>query len=103
MASQWFYEARGKGFGPVSNDELRNLVQRGIISTQTRVANNPNGPWVAAGRIKGLFPEALGTVGQVPAKNSASVMPQSVEAREEPPGLAPAARNVLFLAGGYAS
>ena len=49
MASQWFYKVMGEQVGPVSSAELRDLAQRGTISTETPIANAPNGPWVPAG------------------------------------------------------
>ena len=52
MASQWFYKVMGKQFGPVSSAALRNLAQRGTISTDTPIANAPSGPWVPAARVK---------------------------------------------------
>ena len=41
MASQWFYQVAGKQVGPISSAELRNLVQRGVISTDTLVKTRP--------------------------------------------------------------
>ena len=55
MASEWFYQVMGKQVGPVSSAELRNLAERGTISTETPIANVPTGPWVPATRVKGLF------------------------------------------------
>ncbi len=58
MASAWFYQAMGKQIGPVSDVELWNLAQCGTITFETPIANAPNGPWVSAARIKGLFAAA---------------------------------------------
>ena len=55
MASEWFYQVMGEQVGPVPSTQLRNLAQRGTITIETPVANAANGPWVPAGRVKGLF------------------------------------------------
>ena len=49
MASQWFYQATGRQVGPISSAELRNLAQRGVISTNTLVKNAPGRQLGASG------------------------------------------------------
>jgi len=56
MASQWFYQVMGEQVGPVSSEELRNLAQRSTISVNTLVRKAPDGDWVLADRVQGLFP-----------------------------------------------
>ena len=56
MASQWFYQVKGNEVGPFSSAELRNLAQRGVISTETLIKNTPEAAWIPAARVQGLFP-----------------------------------------------
>jgi hypothetical protein len=56
MASQWFYQVMGEQIGPISSAELRNLAQRGTVSCDTLVKNAPDGIWIPAISINGLFP-----------------------------------------------
>ena len=58
MASQWFYQAMGQQIGPVSAADLRNLAQRGTIAADTLVRKGPDGSWVPAQRVQGLFSTA---------------------------------------------
>ena len=55
MAFQWFYTASGEEVGPISSDELRNLAQCGTVKRDTAVRKAPDGDWVPAERVKGLF------------------------------------------------
>jgi hypothetical protein len=55
MAQQWFYKVMGQQFGPVSSAELRSLAQHGTISLDTLISNAPNGTWVLAENVNGLF------------------------------------------------
>ena len=58
MASQWFYEIAGKQGGPVTSAELLALAQRSVVVHDTLVRKGPDGKWVSAKRVGGLFPEA---------------------------------------------
>lgn len=58
MASQWFYEIAGKQSGPVTSADLLALAQRGTVVHDTPVRKGPDGKWVSAKRVRGLFPEA---------------------------------------------
>jgi len=55
MASQWFYQVMGKQIGPISAADLRNLAQGGTIAGDTLVRKAPDGAWVLAERVQGLF------------------------------------------------
>ena len=55
MASEWLYQELGKQIGPISSAELRNLAQRGAITQDTFVRKAPDGAWVPAERVQGLF------------------------------------------------
>jgi predicted RNA-binding Zn-ribbon protein involved in translation (DUF1610 family) len=47
MTSQWFYQLMGKEVGPISGEQLRDLVRRGVVSTDTLVRLD-DGDWVRA-------------------------------------------------------
>jgi hypothetical protein len=55
MTSQWFYQVMGEQIGPVSAAGLRKLAQGGAISRDTLVRKGPDGTWVLAERVRGLF------------------------------------------------
>ena len=57
MASEWFYQVMGDEVGPISIAELRDLAKRGVISSDTLVKEAPDGGWILAERMQGLFPE----------------------------------------------
>jgi hypothetical protein len=53
--AEWFYQVMGEEVGPVSGLDLRDLAQRGIIDRSTLVRKAPDGDWVLADRVQGLF------------------------------------------------
>ncbi len=55
MAAAWFIRSNGKVHGPLDSAKLKQLVAAGKIDQTSEVAQNENGPWVPAGRVKGLF------------------------------------------------
>lgn len=55
MASQSLYQVMRDEVGPVSGSELRSLAQRGTIDRDTLVRKSPDGEWVRAERVQGLF------------------------------------------------
>ena len=61
MASTWFVRGGGKVYGPIDAAKLKQLVADGKINQQTDVAQNYAGPWVQAGRVRGLFVETTAT------------------------------------------
>lgn len=52
---QFFYQVRGTIIGPVTGLELREAAFAGDVGLSTLVSNSPNGDWVQAARIRGLF------------------------------------------------
>lgn len=58
MARQWYYQVMGETFGPLTSDELRNVVERREISRETLVMEGANGKWEPAWCIKELFDDA---------------------------------------------
>lgn len=55
MAASWFVRGGGKVYGPLDSAKLRQLVADGKIDQTTEVAQSQAGPWVPAGKVKGLF------------------------------------------------
>lgn len=66
----WFVLHNGKAQGPLDSPQLKALAVQGEIDTETQVAQNERGPWVAARHVKGLF-AAMDSVpnAQLPAKS----------------------------------
>jgi membrane protein YdbS with pleckstrin-like domain len=58
MAGEWYVVVGGKQRGPLTASQLHQLAERGAITPESRVARSPDGPWVAASRVKGLFTAA---------------------------------------------
>jgi hypothetical protein len=100
MASEWFYQVTGKQSGPVSGVELRNLAQAGTVTIETPVANAPNGPWVPAGRVKGLFAVPNGAPPPAAATGTTQIPPPHAAASEESSGLGTATKIMLGVCGG---
>ena len=55
MATEWYFRAQGKEWGPVSGSKLRSLAQNSQIGADTYVRKGADGDWVPAKRVKGLF------------------------------------------------
>src|SRR4051794_22536729 len=51
----WYYAAQGQQQGPVSEDELRDLIGRGSVTTETLLWSDGMAGWEKAGRIPGLM------------------------------------------------
>ena len=55
MAGVWFVRGGGKVYGPFDSAKFKKIVADGKIDQTTEIAQNHAGPWVPAGKIKGLF------------------------------------------------
>jgi hypothetical protein len=53
--AKWLYEKAGETIGPVSNKQLRKLVEAGELLPDDRVTQEGANKWTTASRIKGLF------------------------------------------------
>ena len=54
MPSAWFVRGNGQVFGPLDDQRLVKLAAEGKIDANTEIAQNQNGPWYPAGKVKGL-------------------------------------------------
>ncbi|MBN2474468.1 MAG: DUF4339 domain-containing protein [Pirellulales bacterium] len=102
MASEWFCEISGEQVGPLSPGQLKAMAEQGQLTPKHRVKQGAHGPWVPAGRVKGLFPVA----GQPGSSSQATYgavakppSPRPVESLEpsapEPPARIPKARPAV--------
>lgn len=57
MSADWFCKIGDKKIGPLNGQQLKTIVAKGQLKPEHLVRRGSEGPWVAAGRIKGLFPE----------------------------------------------
>lgn len=55
MATQWFVLALNKEHGPFSSQQLKHLASLGDIRPDTSVKKGPDGKWVNAEKVQGLF------------------------------------------------
>ncbi len=55
LSTEWFYQAMGDVVGPLNAAELRAHAHSGRIMCDTFVRRGPDGQWLSADRIKGLF------------------------------------------------
>lgn len=58
MSADWFCKIGEKKVGPLNNQQLKTLVAKGQLKAEHLVRRGSEGPWVPAGRIKGLFAQA---------------------------------------------
>lgn len=84
MTATWFVRGGGKVYGPIDAAKLKQLVADGKINQQTDVAQNNAGPWVPAGKVKGLFPVSV-SMPPLPVAQPASNPPT---AKHVPPAAA---------------
>ena len=55
MAAEWFCQAAGHRYGPITSGELRRLADTGIVTADTPVRKGVDGRWVRAEKVQGLF------------------------------------------------
>lgn len=66
MAAEWYCYIAGREFGPLSAQDLRNMVAEGSLTPRHHVRRGTSGPWIEAGQVKGLF-TASGSQQNIPA------------------------------------
>jgi hypothetical protein len=68
MAEDWFVKIEGKEKGPLNGQQLRTAVAKGKVLPEYLIRRGTDGPWVPAGRVKGLFPAQAAGDPAKPAK-----------------------------------
>lgn len=58
MASEWYCDVRGNKVGPLSPQQLLELVRIGDVTVTTRVRKNDSS-WFRADEVSGLFEAAF--------------------------------------------
>jgi membrane protein YdbS with pleckstrin-like domain len=102
MASSWFVRGNGKVYGPLDSAKLKQLVADGKIDQTTEVAQQQNGPWVPAGRVKGLFVQPPIPADPAPAPRATKAPAATAVAAIAPAPVAlPTAQPVARKRGGY--
>lgn len=91
----WYYAAQGQQQGPLSEDQLRDLVARGVVTGETLVWSDGMTGWEKASQVPGLMGNLGGyAAGRLPALNETS--PYDIA-----PGGAPAALSAKFELWAY--
>jgi uncharacterized protein DUF4339 len=62
----WYYAAQGQQRGPVSENELRDLIARGVVTAQTLLWTEGMAGWEKADRIPGLMSGLMSGLGGRP-------------------------------------
>jgi hypothetical protein len=62
MSADWFCKIADKKVGPLNAQQLKTFVAKGQLKPEHLVRRGSEGPWVPAGRVKGLF--TSGTSGE---------------------------------------
>ena len=83
MAAQWNYKKDGEECGPVSSQELKQLVAQGDLTSADLISREGSGRWLEARQIKGLFKES--TIPTTEAKQSSVPTPVAALAESERP------------------
>ena len=55
ISTRWFYQTGRCPLGPIDAEELRQLAEAGIVTPETPVRKSPNGGWICAKKVRGLF------------------------------------------------
>jgi len=71
MSADWFCKIGEKKVGPLNGQQLKTIVAKGQLKPEHLVRRGSEGPWVPAGRIKGLFPEGMAADAQPPGARRA--------------------------------
>ena len=56
MASEWFCQIAGAELGPLSGQQVKTMAAQGRLHPDDVLRRGADGPWLPAGRVKGLFP-----------------------------------------------
>jgi TM2 domain-containing membrane protein YozV/ribosomal protein L40E len=53
--SNWYINSGGKVYGPIDNETLKQLANKGKIKPETPIRQGSEGTWSKCGKVKGLF------------------------------------------------
>ena len=81
MAAEWYLKVADKELGPLTPKQLKIMAGKGQLAPDDPVRQGSEGPWVPAGRVKGLLPGA----GSAAAQSNSTGMPVA-KPLGEPPG-----------------
>ena len=76
--ADWHYKIGEQVVGPLSADQLKALADEGRLAPNDPVAKSPEGPWVAASRVKGLF--EIAAIDDEPEEESTPSVPGASKA-----------------------
>ena len=89
MSADWFCKIGERKVGPLSGQQLKTIVAKGQLKPEHLVRRGGEGPWVPAGRIKGLFPEGPGAGAQTQGKSlpqaTTKPLPRAAAKPDTPP------------------
>ena len=85
MSADWFCKIGDKKVGPLNGQQLKTFVAKGQLKPEHLVRRGSEGPWVPAGRIKGLFLGRAGGAGQSGSASPATGKPLPKAAKSNPP------------------
>ncbi len=97
MAGQWYCNVGGRVSGPFAVEQLRQLASQRQVAPNTPISQTPQGPWVAASQVAGLFsaPDAAAAPAApvarpAPVAQAAPAPRHAAPAAHAPPAAAPA-------------
>jgi hypothetical protein len=98
MSADWFCKIGDNKVGPLNNQQLKTFVAKGQLKPDHLVRRGTEGPWVPAGRVKGLFavgpsgatqsPDKPAAARPLPKAANAAALPTAAES-PPPPANAP--------------
>jgi len=75
MSHHWYWQTRGTIYGPLSTDELEDLVQRHRVLDDDSIRIDETDDWIPAVEIKALFTESLeGEADETAAQSAANAL-----------------------------
>ncbi|MEI8375367.1 MAG: GYF domain-containing protein [Planctomycetota bacterium] len=92
MSADWFCKIGEKRIGPLSGQQLKTIVAKGQLKPEHLVRRGSEGPWVPAGRIKGLFPESPAGTARPLGKTQPQATAKSSSKAARKPGSPPTAK-----------
>jgi len=92
MSADWFCKIGEKKVGPLNGQQLKTIVAKGQLKPEHLVRRGSEGPWVPAGRIKGLFVEGPTGTAQPQGKTRPPATAKPLPKAARKPGVPPAAK-----------